>query len=161
MSNQDQVLKFSNHDLGIHCYNGVKNVRLVYAGSPHTLCTTGPGLEKTAADENEPPNGSSGSYKAFAGPVEIDWLARDGSALHLDLDLDAIFKDRIVLHKADPARIYQPKPITGGEPLIVVEVIDRTVNVYMSLQLQLVRAEDPEGRREGSDQYTLAYSKTL
>jgi len=160
MSNTD-VLKFDTHDLNIQCYGGVTDVYLVYAGSPHKLCFDNPAKDKTPADETRYPNFKSGSYYAFAGPVEMSWRSRDGTKLSHTLDLDAIFKDRVVLHKEDPQRIYKPMPITGGEPTIIIEFNDRTINVYMFARIQLLLTDPNEKGRKGSNNRTLVYTKTF
>jgi hypothetical protein len=157
----NKVLKFSTHDFGILCYGGITNLELVYAGSPHKLCTKSPGREKLPSDEKRGPGFLSGSYHAFAGPVEMEWNARDGTHLTHIIDLDEVFKDRVVLHTADAARIYKAKPISGGEPTIIVEVNDRTVSVYMKVSLQLVRADPTDTGRDRSTHFTRAYSKSL
>jgi hypothetical protein len=157
----NEVLKFSTHDFGILCYGGITNLELVYGGSPHELCFDTPGREKLPSDEKRGPGFLSGSYPAFAGPVEMEWNARDGAHLIHRIDLDEVFKDRVVLHTADPARIYKAKPISGGEPTIIIEVNDRTVSVYMKVSLQLVRADPTDTGRDRSTHFTRAYSKTL
>jgi hypothetical protein len=156
-----KVLKFSTHDFGILCYGGIANLEIVYAGSPHELCFDTPAREKLPSDEKRVPGFLSGSYPAFAGPVEMEWNARDGIHLTHTIDLDEVFKDRVVLHTADSARIYEAKPISGGEPTIIVEVNDRTVSVYMKVSLQLVRADPTDTGRDRSTHFTRAYSKTL
>jgi hypothetical protein len=156
-----KVLKFSTHDFGILCYGGITNLNLVYGGSGHNLCIKSPGREKLPSDETRVPGFLSGSYPAFAGPVEMEWNARDGTHLTHTIDLDEVFKDRVVLHTADSARIYEAKPISGGEPTIIVEVNDRTVSVYMKVSLQLVRADPTDTGRDRSTHFTRAYSKTL
>jgi hypothetical protein len=157
----NKVLKFSTHDFGILCYGGITNLKLVYAGSPHKLCTKSPGREKLPSDEKRGPGFLSGSYHAFAGPVEMEWNARDGTHLTHTIDLDEVFKDRVVLHTADPALIYKENPISSGQPTIVVEVNDRTVSVYMEVGLILVRADPADTGRDHSIYFTRAYSKTL
>jgi hypothetical protein len=157
----NKALKFSTHDFGISCYGGITNLELVYAASPHKLCFDTPGREKLPSDEKRVPGFLSGSYHAFAGPVEMEWNARDGTHLIHSVDLDEVFKNRVVLHTADSARIYKAKPISGGEPTIIFEVNDRTVSVYMKVSLQLVRADPIVEGRERSTHFTRAYSKTL
>lgn len=155
------ILKFSTHDFGILCYGGITNLNLVYGGSGHELCKDTPGREKLPSDEKRGPGFKSGSYRAFAGPVDMEWNARDGTHLTHTIDLDEVFKDRVVLHTADSARIYKAKPISGCEPTIVIEVNDRTVSVYMEVSLQLVRADPTDTGRDRSHHFTRAYSKTL
>jgi hypothetical protein len=157
----DNLLKFRTHDFGILCFGGATNVNLVYAGSRHNLCVGDPASEKTPADMEKVPGFLSGSYHAFAGLVEMDWNARDGTHLSHTVDLNEVFKDKIIPHAGDSTRIYEKKPVTGGEPTVIVEVDDRTVNVYLYAQIQLVRDGQPDKAREGVCSYTQAYSMTL
>lgn len=151
-------LKFKTHDLNIQCYSA-SNMKLEYAGNEFHLFEGKVSKEKTPADENRYPNGKSGSYNAFAGPVNLKWRSRDGSQHATTINLDEIFKDRKVLHKEDPSKIYMPMPITGNEPTIIIEINDRTVNVYMFVAIQLVSANTT--KRDESDNRTLAFSKTF
>lgn len=155
----DNVLKFKTHDLNIQCYS-VGDVRLEYAGTLYTLFDGKISKEKTAKDATKYPSGKSGSYYAFASPVKIEWRSRDGTRLQHTLNLDEIFKDRRVLHTDDPARIYKPMPITGDEPTIIVELNDRTVNVYMFAVIQLIPVDPNAKQRDEHENRTLAYSKT-
>ena len=159
MSNDD-VLKFSTHDLGIRCFGGVTKVWLLYANSDHELCTDRVARDKTPADAKRMPF-KSGSYHAFAGPVEMKWTARDGSQLAYSLDLDTVFKDRTIQHGQDPARINRAKPWLGGEPTIIVEFDDRTVSVYLAGTLLLTSAEPGNNELDDVDIHYLAFSKTL
>jgi hypothetical protein len=155
------VLKFREHDFGILCYGGITNLELVYGGSGHSLCHNSPGREKLQSDEKRIPGFLSGTYRAFAGPVEMEWNARDGTHLTHKIDLDNVFKDRIVLHTANSARIYKANPVSSGAPTIIIEVNDRTVSVYMHVNLLLVHNDPSETGRELSTHFTRAYSKKL
>lgn len=156
----DNILTFTTHDLRVEVYSA-SDLDLVYAGSPHLLSPGELARDKTAQDDTKYWGGTSGSYVAFAGPVQLKWRSRDGVQRGCTLNLDEIFKDRRVLHCEDPTRIYKPMPITGGEPTIVIEVNDRTVNVYMFAALQLISADPKAVRRDERECRTLAYSKTF
>lgn len=136
-------------------------MELVYAGSSHELCFDTPGREKLPSDEKRGPGFLSGSYPAFAGLVEMEWNARDGTHLAHTIDLDEVFKERVVLHTADPAHIYKADPISSGQPTVVIEVNDCTVSVYMEVDLILVRADPADTGRDLGTYFTRAYSKTL
>ena len=158
MAADDDFLKFSSYNLSVRVFNG-GDFRLVYANSPHALAIGKMAGEKTDYDAKRAP-GFSSYYTAFAGPAEMEWRSKDGSLLKHTLDLDSIFKDRKVLHKEDPARIYKPYPISGL-PDIVIEANDRTVNVYMFTTVQII-PEDPNATlREAHRNCVLAYSTTL
>ena len=76
------------------------------------------------------------------------------------MNLSDIFKDRLVLHSEDPTKIFQPRPLLEGQPIIIVEINDRTVNVYMLVTLQLRPADPSSLRRDQREHRSLAYSHT-
>ncbi|MFZ6734761.1 hypothetical protein ACO0LG_22750 [Undibacterium sp. Ji42W] len=160
MAADDDVLKFSSHDLGLKIFSA-SDFRLVYANSPHELALGEVAREKNATDEMREPGFTSGEYPSFAGPVEMEWRSKEGIHFKHTLDLDSIFKDRKVLHHEDPARIYKPMPVSGGAPTIIIEVNDRTVNVYMFTTIQIIPQDPNAIRREAHDNMVLAYSKTF
>ena len=155
----DDVLKFSSHDLSIFCYGGVSDVYVEYAHTGHDFFVGLVAPDKAPEDEARFPNSTSGSYVTFAGPVIVRWTARDGSKLDASIDLDPIFSDRAVLHSQDPGRIYQPAPIVGKSPTILVEVNDRCVSIYLLVTLKLVK-EPEHNRFEIRENRTLAFSRS-
>ncbi|MBC3908121.1 hypothetical protein [Undibacterium umbellatum] len=160
MAADDDFLKFSSHDLSVQVFSA-SDLRLVYANSPHALAIGEMAREKTETDATRMPGFTSGEYPTFAGPVEMEWRSKDGTQLKHTLDLDSIFKDRKILHKEDPARIYKPMPISGVPPIIIIEANDRTVNVYMFTTIQIIPEDPNTTRREVHNNCVLAYSKTL
>lgn len=79
----------------------------------------------------------------FAGPVEITWRSKDGSPLEATLDFDVLFKDRLVPLPPTVKREDIPERIGIGHPTIVVEVVDRTVNVYTSTHVPMKTEQIP------------------
>ncbi|MDQ1925130.1 hypothetical protein [Massilia pseudoviolaceinigra] len=157
---QDDLLKYSTHDFGLLCYGGVSNVWLVYAGSPHKVLEDRVAREKTPADKERFPGFKSGSYKAFAGPMEMTWRSRDGSELSHTIDLNKEVPDRTIQYD-HPERVQRSKPFETGEPTVIVEFNDRTVNVYIAVTLH-VSPLDPAKRTVDYDvSYTCVYSRTL
>lgn len=159
MNNQN-VLKFSSHSLAIFCYGGISDVCIDYAKSRHDLTSAGIMPEKRPQDENRRPSGTSGSYVAFAGPLTARWKTRDGSSLEASIDLDTIFPDRAVLHSQDPNLIHRADPLVSKEPVILIEVDHRTVNIYMLVTLRLNNPAGPmpfASSRERTLAYTRAY----
>lgn len=118
--------------------------------------------EKTPADErrDQAGNGQIGLV-AFEGPLQVKWRSLDGEPHEAVLNLEEIFKDRVVPHHEDPARIDPTLPMGIAGPTIVVEVNDRTLSIYMDVHIYL-RAIDPAVlTREDRRNRTLAYSKTF
>jgi hypothetical protein len=160
MAAEDDVLKFDSHDLNIQVYSA-GDLRLVYAGLPHELAFGETAREKTPADAARYPGSGSGPYLSFASLVEMEWRSKDGTHFKHTLDLDSIFKDRKVLHDENPADIYKPMPISGRRPTLIIEVNDRTVNVYMFTSIQLIPKDPNALLRDERDHRVLAYSKTF
>lgn len=79
----------------------------------------------------------------FAGPVEITWRAKDGTPLEARIDFEALFPDRLVPIPPAVKREDIPERINISEPTIVVEVVDRTVNVYTSTHIPMKELQIP------------------
>lgn len=156
---KDDVLKFSTHNIGLTCYSGVTNAWLMYAGKISKLCFTEVAREKLSTDVNRVPGSTSGSYKAFTGPMEMKWRSRDGSELSHTVDLIKEVPDPRIKYD-HPERVYAKQPFFG-DPTVVVEYDDRTVNVYIAATLQVIPVDPANKSVEYVDTYSLVYSRTL
>ena len=140
-------LRFKRHLFSARCWN-VQRCSVIYDN--HEQGTTDPyAVETVFRSAGEPPSPDwkddwRGNYVIFPGyhggnafpkePVKLDWTALDGSAHLATVDLDALFKDRLVLHNVEREDI----PVgwlaaKTDDPVVVdilLEVNDRTVNVY-------------------------------
>jgi hypothetical protein len=157
--NNRYVLKFSSHSLAIFCYGGIYDVCIDYAQSRHDLTSAGVMPENRPEYENRWPSSTSGSYVAFAGPLTARWKTRDGSSLNASIDLDTIFPDRAVVHSQDPNLIHRADPFVTKEPIILIEIDHRTVNIYM---FTTIRLDNPAGPKPfaSSRERILAYTRT-
>ena len=91
-------------------------------------------------------NSVSIGIENFAGPVEIDWKSKDGTPLQSSLDFDEIFEDRLVPIPPGVRREDIPERVNTGNTTIIVEVNDRTVNVYTSTFLPMKTEQIPGNR---------------
>ena len=91
-------------------------------------------------------NAVSIGIQNFASPVVIDWKSKDGTALRAEIDLDELFKDRLVPIPPAVKREDIPERINISEPTIIVEVVDRTVNVYTSTHIPMKEEQIPGNR---------------
>ncbi len=82
----------------------------------------------------------------FAGPLEITWKSKDGTPLEARIDFDALFKDRLVPIPPAVKREDIPERININEPTIIVEVVDRTINVYTSTHIPMKEEQIPGNR---------------
>lgn len=159
MNNQN-VLKFKKHNITTRCY-GASHARIVYAGLPHTPCGEKLAREKTLEDDKGYHGNTSGIYSAFVDPIQVEWRSRDGVSHSQILNLDDIFKEKIVLHKEDMDRVYKPMPLSGGYPTITIEVNDRTLSVYMDVYIIILPPDLNSNKRAGVLNRTLAYTNTF
>lgn len=158
MITEDDLI-FSRHNLAVFCYE-VSEVSVTYAGSRRHYMQDGIARAKTPSDMDRFPNMTMGHYRTFESPVELRWRSRDGTLLDTVVDLASIFTDCKILHNEPPERIYRPMPFSGGMPTIIVELIDRTVNIYLLAYIQLI-ANDGGLVRDEKEYRALAFSVTL
>jgi len=145
-------LRFASHNFEAYCYNAI-SCHVVY----DNFDFTGSGSERDPDDavSGPPPPGDykahwSASYlgiENFPAPAEVRWKSPDGVQHEAKVDMAAIFKDRLVWHKvpkADMADFFRG-PV-AGEPGIILEVNDRTINVYMKMFIP-TRTEQVPGNK--------------
>ena len=88
-------------------------------------------------------NAVSIDIENFAGPVMIEWRSKDDTPLQANLDFDAIFEDRLVPIPPSVRREDIPDRIGIGPTTIIVEVVDRTVNVFTSTHVPMKEEQIP------------------
>lgn len=125
----DWPLKFSGHNFGAHCFD-TQRCKILYRGFPHghkdepapSVASYGRPLEKLLSAGRGPiPN--------FPPPAEVTWRSKDGTPLEAEVDIGEIFKDQLIRHNV----LREDISTEGSLPLpdIILEVNDRTINVYM------------------------------
>lgn len=152
-------LRFHIHGFIFHCYNtlacsGVYNryqfgTRKWSYGIPHDRPSGSPPTDERSKWRCRHAIPAKGG-KTFPGPVEIEWTSLDGEEHATSVDLDALFKDRLVLHKVAREEVKESwlktVPIEPVTPDIMVEVNDRTVSVYMQALIS-TEIEDETGAK--------------
>lgn len=81
---------------------------------------------------NKYPNNMQGSHLAirnFPPPAQVNWRAKDGTPLQAQVDMAEIFKDGLIRHNLKREEIANSTNMFV--PDIILEVNDRTINVYM------------------------------
>ncbi|WP_455289654.1 hypothetical protein [Cupriavidus necator] len=136
-------LRFNNYSFGVRCFN-TQRCSIVY--DQHEFGKAERGSDGNIYDKpSEPPYAPnwkedwSGSYRPYVydpiSPVEIKWTSLDGEAHEAAIDLEALFQDRLVLHSVPREEVPEGWLATCAvepvSPHILVEVNDRTINVYM------------------------------
>jgi hypothetical protein len=127
--NPEWPLKFRAHYFGAHCFD-TQHCEILYRGFSHgadsgpspSIASYGRPLEKLLSAGRGPiPN--------FPPPAKVTWQSQDGMPHEAEVDIGEIFKDQLIRHNV--AREDATDIPTSGMPGIILEVNDRTINVYM------------------------------
>ena len=171
-------LRFSRHGFGARCWN-VQRCSIIYDNREHG--TVDPYIYSPVVyrSAGAPPNvdwkelwsANHSVAPAYHGgkifpaePVKINWISLDSTEHSTAVDLDAIFKDRLVLHNVEREDI----PVSWlaaweNESIdILLEVNDRTINVYsraLDVSCDLTEPENLDKRQLHSD-LILAWTHT-
>lgn len=103
--------------------------------------------------------------KTFPGPVSVAWTSLDGTPHVASVDLDAIFSDRLVLHRVSRDDVGEAWldgcRIDPVAPNVLLEVNDRTIRVYMRALVITEQEQIPGNPRSCMrDDLMLAWSHT-
>ena len=157
-------LKFDSHNFQVYCYNA-RGCRAYYnnhdfspyAGDadPETLVSAAP----RSADYHEHFRASYLGVNNFPAPMEVRWKSLDGVAHEAEVDIGAIFRDELILHRVPASDL--PKNAYVMPPDIIVEVNDRTINVFMKAFVPTKTQQRPgHEHSDFRDDQILAWSRT-
>lgn len=152
-------LKFFTHDFSARCHNTLA-CSMIYDG--REFGTRRAELGGFVDHPSGPPRSvswkdnwhgrhsvSPEDNRTFPGPVELNWTSLDGDEHALAVDLDALFKERLVLHATPKDRIVpnwlETCSVQPVVPSVLVEIDDRTARVYMRATLITFRDNPPPG----------------
>jgi hypothetical protein len=137
-------LRFASHSFVAHTYD-TWGARVVYAGVVQ-LAEADDRLQPPASqygpDYRRGWRGSHVGIANFPPPARVQWRSRDGTPLSAEVDIAAIFADGLVRHEVPRETVRTSTRLR--EPSIVLEVNDRTINVYMisTIPLRVPRTRD-------------------
>lgn len=105
------------------------------------------------------------SDRVFPPPVEVRWTSLDGVERSAEIDLQAVFLERLILHEVAQEDM---DPFFGRHPAermvdILLEVNDSTINLYMRSWVRTKHPVDPaipDGKRVSHRKLILAWTKT-
>ncbi len=126
----DWPLRFGGHYFGTACYSAY-GCNIKY-GSYHRIEPEEELTLSSASIAHVYPNNFRagwGPIRNFPPPAIVTWRSSDGTPHRAEIDMDAIFKDRLIHHMLKREEILEESHIS--DPGIILEVNDRTINVYM------------------------------
>lgn len=87
---------------------------------------------------------SYGPVARSAPPAQLTWRCKDGTELRAEVDVAAIFADGKIRHEVPREEI--PEGISIGSTHVLVEIDDRTVNVYTRTMIPTKHEQIPGNR---------------
>lgn len=158
-------LRFDSFGFGARCYHTLR-CRVVFANS-HQVSERydiEPSGEPFAPDWKDHWSGGFNilAEEVFPPPAEIRWTAMDGAERRTKIDFEEIFPERLILHNAREDEVKEGWGLEHRHVEILLEVNDRTINVYMRGWVVLKQPRDPSVRNSDSlRDLMLAWTKTF
>ena len=140
--NPEWPLKFRAHYFGAHCFD-TQSCEILYRGFRHgTEDRPSPSVESYGRPLDKLLSAGRGPIPNFPPPARVTWRSKDRTPLEAEIDIGEIFRDELIRHRV--AREDALDPATSGTPRIIVEVNDRTINVYMRDMIALKKPQFPD-----------------
>ena len=153
----DWPLRFMRHNFGIATY-AVQECLVVYADRPHTSGPR-PALEDVHPNSLKIKTANHLMIRNFPPPAVVKWKSRDGTPLEAEVDIGEIFKNELVVHETPREEMSEYTPMVN--PDVIMEINDRTINVYMKAFISLKAPRIPGNRYSNSrSDLVLAWSRT-
>jgi hypothetical protein len=161
------ILTFDKHNIDLECFDA-SDMRISYGNyKSHGLYLREYNHNherkiaraKQTTDDTKFLSGTMGYYRAFEGPLYVQWHALDDSVINATIDLYKIFPDKVIPNNEDPKQIDWSLP-TSGLPVIVIEVNNRTLNIYSDVTILFEHPDHKPGHRISKRNRILVFSKT-
>lgn len=142
-STAEWPLRFQRHRFGGFCFDTYA-CSIVYNGFPHgndNADVVSASTESFGAAYPKRMKAAHLDIANFPQPAEVKWRSKDKSEHQASIDIGAIFKDQLIRHQV--AREDLAQDVSLNDPEIILEVNDRTINVYMRSMIPLNKPLDP------------------
>ena len=154
-------LKFKAHNFSAFTYSTygakVKYGNRTYINAPEDKLQ----ISSESLGDKYPDNlgASHLAIRNFPPPAQVSWRAKDGTPLQAQVDMAEIFKDGLIRHKLKREEISEAGSIPS--PDIILEVNDRTINVYMRAFITTKELQRPSSRHSNfRNDLIKVYSRT-
>jgi hypothetical protein len=137
----DWPLFFKRHLFGAFCFD-TRGCEVRYDGRDHGTAADTPTL--TSIDPKRYDAlmiARYGDLANFPGPAQVRWRSKDGSEHHAEIDFAEIFKDELIRHNVPREDIAEG--VSMGFTHVLLEVNDRTINVYTRTMIPTKREQVP------------------
>lgn len=140
-------LKFKSHYFGAACFN-TRSCIVLYRDFPHGAMHEGlsPSVESTGRSLDQLLTASRGPIPNFPPPAKVTWRSKDGAPHEAHVDIGEIFRDELIRHNLAREEIPDSTLASDHSPGIILEVNDRTINVYMRAHISTKELQEPGNR---------------
>lgn len=154
-------LRFEKHSFSAHCYD-TSGCSVLYNDE---YLVQDPAEKTRPSSASIGPNYQKGwgtvtygGIENFPAPALVKWKSKDGAEHEAKVDIGEIFRDQRILHNVSREDLPTETVATVGDPVIILEINNRTISIYMR---DVIYLKDTESRRsESRDEVILAYSHT-
>ncbi|MDM7555169.1 hypothetical protein VB151_11695 [Xanthomonas fragariae] len=147
-------LRFDSYSFDARCYHTLR-CSIIFDRQQHSLHLADPSGDPYAPDWKDDWRGGFGSTeefetRGFPSTVDIRWTAMDGVERYVEVDLEKIFPGHLMLHNVAGEDIDEFFLVYGysgngrNHVYILLEVNDRTINVYMRADVLTKHLADPQ-----------------
>lgn len=137
----DWPMFFKRHLFGAVCFD-TRGCAVMYDGQDHGTATETPSADSVPPQRyNALMVARYGDLPNFPGPANLRWRAKDGSEHTAEIDFAEIFKDGLIRHNVPREDVSEG--VSMGFTHVLVEVNDRTVNVYTRTMIPTKREQIP------------------
>ena len=160
---EERVVRFGDfHKIGLACFNA-SDLHLAYGrfGARRYPREENDGKRDLAGPKSEgrAKKANMGTFEVFRDKVKLRWRDFNDNPIAYEFYFEDVFKDKIIPHlKEDEDLIFWKDPYSGL-PGIIIEVDNRTLNIYSDIDIGLV-VPNTNKIRSRCDRI-LAFSKTF
>ena len=159
---EERVVRFGDyHEIGLDCYNA-SDLHLAYGrfGARCNVREENDSKRDLAEPRTDYIAGANmGDFEVFRDKVKLHWRDFNDNLIEYEFYFEDVFKDKIIPHvKEDEDLIFWKDPYSGL-PGIIIEVDNRTLNIYSDIDIGLV-VPNTNKIRTRRDRI-LAFSKTF
>ncbi|MDO4796189.1 MAG: hypothetical protein Q4A28_09685 [Brachymonas sp.] len=133
-------LKFTAHNFATGCFN-THECSIRYGNFTHGSERVHPSVESYGRPFERLFDSVRIAIPNFPPPAQVSWRSKDGTPLQAEVDMAEIFKDGLIRHRLKREEISEIGSIPS--PDIILEVNDRTINVYMRAHISTKEYQIP------------------
>lgn len=137
----DWPLFFKHHQFAVACFD-TQTCKVEYGDFEFGSDQPTPSAASLSPERYDAAmTGHFGPVPRQAPPARVVWRCRNGSQLQAYVDIDDIFRDGLIRHNVRREEI--PEQISLGNTHVILEVDDRTINVYTRTMIPLKEPRNP------------------